>query len=93
MLATVMFTDIVRSTERAAELGDARWREVLSNYYAVLRKELAAFRGHEVNTTGDGLLATFDGPARAIRGASSVREGFARSDCRSAPGCIPASAS
>jgi len=74
VLATVMFTDIVRSTERAAELGDARWREVLSNYYAVLRKELAAFRGHEVNTAGDGLLATFDGPARAMRCARSVRE-------------------
>ena len=74
VLATIMFTDIVRSTERAAELGDARWREVLSNYYAALRKELAAFRGHEVNTTGDGLLATFDGPARAIRCARSVRE-------------------
>ena len=74
VLATVMFNDIVRSTERAAELGDARWREVLSNYYAVLRKELAAFRGHEVNTAGDGLLATFDGPARAMRCARSVRE-------------------
>jgi pimeloyl-ACP methyl ester carboxylesterase len=74
VLATVMFTDIVRSTERAAELGDARWREMLNNYYAVLRKELTAFRGHEVNTVGDGLLATFDGPARAIRCARSVCE-------------------
>ena len=74
VLATVMFTDIVRSTERAAELGDARWRELLGNYYAVLRKELTAFRGHEVNTAGDGLLATFDGPARAIRCAHSVHE-------------------
>jgi pimeloyl-ACP methyl ester carboxylesterase len=74
VLATIMFTDIVRSTERAAELGDARWHEVLGNYYAVLRKELTAFRGHEVNTTGDGLLATFDGPARAMRCARSLRE-------------------
>jgi class 3 adenylate cyclase len=74
VLATVMFTDIVRSTERAAELGDARWRELLSNYYAVLRKELTAFRGREVNTAGDGLLATFDGPGRAIRCACSVRD-------------------
>jgi len=74
VLATVMFVDIARSTERAAELGDARWRELLSNYYAVLRRELSAFRGHEVNTAGDGLLATFDGPARAIRCAPSVRE-------------------
>jgi pimeloyl-ACP methyl ester carboxylesterase len=73
VLATIMFTDIVKSTERAAELGDARWREVLSNYYTVLRKELVAFRGHEVNTAGDGLLATFDGPARAMRCARSIR--------------------
>src|SRR5271163_906240 len=74
VLATVMFTDIVRSTERAAELGDSRWRELLNNYYMILRKELTAFRGREVNTAGDGLLATFDGPARAIRCAGSVRE-------------------
>ena len=74
VLATVMFTDIVRSTERAAELGDARWRELLSSYYGVLRKELTAFRGREVNTAGDGLLATFDGPNRAIRCACSVRD-------------------
>ncbi|HYM30491.1 MAG TPA: adenylate/guanylate cyclase domain-containing protein [Candidatus Cybelea sp.] len=74
VLATVMFTDIVRSTERAAELGDARWRELLGNYYAVLRKELSAFRGHEISTAGDGLLATFDGPARGIRCACAVRE-------------------
>ena len=74
VLATVMFVDIVRSTEHAAELGDTRWRELLGNYYAVLRRELSTFRGHEVNTAGDGLLATFDGPARAIRCAQSVRE-------------------
>jgi class 3 adenylate cyclase len=74
VLATVMFTDIVGSTERAAELGDSRWRELLNNYYAVVRKELTTFRGREVNTAGDGLLATFDGPARAIRCACSVRE-------------------
>jgi class 3 adenylate cyclase len=73
-LATVMFTDIVGSTERAAELGDSRWRDLLGNYYAVVRKELATFRGREVSTAGDGLLATFDGPARAIRCACSVRE-------------------
>ena len=74
VLATVMFTDIVRSTERAAEMGDLRWRELLNDYYAVVRKELAVFRGREVNTAGDGLLATFDGPNRAIRCACSVRE-------------------
>ena len=74
VLATVMFTDIVRSTERAAEMGDLRWRDLLNDYYAVVRKELTAFRGREVNTAGDGLLATFDGPNRAIRCACSVRE-------------------
>jgi pimeloyl-ACP methyl ester carboxylesterase len=74
VLATVMFTDIVGSTERAAQMGDSRWRELLNNYYATVRKELTVFRGREVNTAGDGLLATFDGPARAIRCACSVRE-------------------
>ena len=74
VLATVMFTDIARSTERAAELGDERWRELLKKYYEVVRKELVAFRGREVDSAGDGLLATFDGPARAIRCACSVRE-------------------
>jgi class 3 adenylate cyclase len=74
MLATVMFTDIVGSTERAAELGDRQWRELLTEYYGAVRKELATFRGREVNTEGDGLLATFDGPARAIRCACAIRE-------------------
>jgi len=74
VLATIMFTDIVSSTQRAAELGDARWRELLANFYVQLRKDLTAFRGHEVRTAGDGLLATFDGPARAIKCARSMRE-------------------
>lgn len=74
VVATVMFTDIVGSTQRAAEVGDGRWRELRGNWHAVMRKELAAFRGREVDTAGDGLLATFDGPARAIRCACSVRE-------------------
>jgi class 3 adenylate cyclase len=74
VLATVMFTDIVASTERAAELGDRQWRGLLDNYYAAVRKELNAFRGREVKTAGDGVLATFDGPARAIRSACSLRE-------------------
>jgi class 3 adenylate cyclase len=74
MLATLMFTDVVSSTERAAGLGDRQWRELLKGFYAVVRKELTAFRAHEVNTTGDGLLATFDGPARAIRCACSIRD-------------------
>src|SRR5262244_2130241 len=74
VVATVMFTDIVGSTQRAAEMGDARWRELRASWHLAMRKELAAFRGREVDTAGDGLLATFDGPARAIRCACSVRE-------------------
>jgi class 3 adenylate cyclase len=73
-LLTVMFVDIVGSTQRAAELGDLRWRHLLNDFYTAVRRELTAFRGHEVNTAGDTLLATFDGPARAIRCACSVRE-------------------
>ena len=72
VLATVMFTDIVGSTARAAELGDARWRELLAAYEAALRRELARFRGREVKMLGDGCLATFDGPARAIRCARAI---------------------
>jgi pimeloyl-ACP methyl ester carboxylesterase len=74
VLATVMFTDIVGSTERAAELGDARWRELLAVHQAEVRRELARFRGHEVKTLGDGCLATFDGPARAIRCGHAIVE-------------------
>jgi class 3 adenylate cyclase len=74
VLATLMFTDVVSSTERAVALGDRRWRELLGDFYATARKEVAAFRGHVVNTTGDGFLATFDGPARAIRCATHIRE-------------------
>ncbi|MGH3115911.1 MAG: alpha/beta fold hydrolase [Gaiellales bacterium] len=67
VLCTVMFTDIVDSTKRAVELGDRRWREVLDAHNAAVRRELARFRGREVKTIGDGFLALFDGPARAIR--------------------------
>ena len=74
VLATVLFTDIVGSTERAAELGDRRWREVLEEHHAIVRRELERFRGREVDTTGDGFFATFDGPARAVRAACSVRD-------------------
>ncbi len=73
-LVTVMFTDIVASTERAAELGDRRWRELLTEWYGAVRNERATFRGREVNTAGDGLLATFDGQTRAIRCACAIRE-------------------
>jgi len=72
ILATVLFTDIVGSTERAAALGDRQWRDVLGTYYAVARRELARFRGREVDTAGDGIFATFDGPARGIRCAASI---------------------
>jgi class 3 adenylate cyclase len=74
ILATVMFTDIVGSTARAAALGDRRWRELLEDHYAVARRELARFGGHEVKTTGDGLLATFDSPARAVRCARATED-------------------
>lgn len=67
VLATVMFLDVVGSTERAVELGDRRWRDLLQSYYTVVRKELERYRGREVDTAGDGFLATFDGPARAVR--------------------------
>jgi class 3 adenylate cyclase len=75
ILATVLFIDIVGSTERAAALGDRRWRDLLGAYYAVARRELARFRGREVDTAGDGLFATFDGPARGIRCAASIANG------------------
>ena len=74
VLATLLFTDIVGSTERAAELGDRRWREVLDSHHALVRRELARFRGEERDTAGDGFFATFDGPARAIRCAQVIAE-------------------
>jgi len=75
ILATVLFLDIASSTERAAALGDIGWRNVLNSYYVIVRKELARFRGNETNTTGDAFLATFDGPARAIRCALAIAQG------------------
>lgn len=72
VLATVLFTDIVDSTRRATEQGDHVWRETLDNHDRIVRAELARHRGHEVNTTGDGFLARFDGPARAIRCAQAI---------------------
>jgi class 3 adenylate cyclase len=74
VLATVLFTDIVGSTEKAAALGDQRWRDLLDNHHATIRRNLARFRGHEVKTTGDGFLATFDGPARGVRCAWAIAE-------------------
>jgi class 3 adenylate cyclase len=78
VLATVLFTDIVGSTERAAELGDRRWRELVSTHDSAVRRELERFRGREVDTAGDGFLATFDGPARAVRCALSAGEAVQR---------------
>jgi class 3 adenylate cyclase len=75
VLATVLFTDIVGSTERASELGDRRWRELLERHQAVVRRELERFWGREIDTAGDGFLATFDGPARAVRCARAIGNG------------------
>jgi pimeloyl-ACP methyl ester carboxylesterase len=72
VLATVVFTDIVGSTEQAAALGDRRWRDLLAAHHAAVRRELERFRGREIDTAGDGFLATFDGPARAIRCAGAA---------------------
>ncbi len=74
VLATVLFTDIVDSTRRAAEIGDRDWRALLDAHDAVVRSQLSRFRGREVNTSGDGFLAMFDGPQRAIRCAMAIRE-------------------
>jgi class 3 adenylate cyclase/pimeloyl-ACP methyl ester carboxylesterase len=74
VLATVMFTDIVRSTERAVQVGDHAWRDLLGRHHAVVRAMIGRYRGREVVTAGDGFLATFDGPARAIRCARAITE-------------------
>src|SRR5262245_26627172 len=73
VLRTLLFTDLVDSTTMAAELGDARWRELLSRLFEVSREELERFGGREVDTTGDGMLATFDGPAKALHCAAALR--------------------
>jgi pimeloyl-ACP methyl ester carboxylesterase/class 3 adenylate cyclase len=78
VLATVLFIDIVGSTEKATALGDRRWRDELESYYGAVRRELAKFKGREVGTSGDGVLATFDGPARAIRCAGAIRDAVRR---------------
>jgi pimeloyl-ACP methyl ester carboxylesterase len=75
VLATVMFTDIVDSTRRAAEAGDRRWRDLLSGHDELTRRQIERFRGREIKTLGDGFLATFDGPARGIECAAAIRDG------------------
>ena len=77
VLATVLFTDIVGSTELASALGDVRWRELLAEHHRVIREAVAAAGGHEVDMAGDGILATFDGPARAISSARAIQRGSA----------------
>ena len=76
VLATVLFTDVVGSTQRAHELGDRRWRELLEEHHVIVRRALERFQGREVDTAGDGFLATFDGPARAIRCARAIVNGL-----------------
>jgi class 3 adenylate cyclase len=78
VLATVLFTDIVGSSEKTAELGDSAWRQLLEEHHATVRRLLARYRGTEVDTAGDGFFATFDGPARAIRCAQAIPEAVAR---------------
>jgi class 3 adenylate cyclase len=74
VVATVLFADIVGSTERAAVLGDKHWRELLGAFYVKVREVLQHYRGREINTAGDGFLAAFDGPARAVRCAGTIRD-------------------
>jgi class 3 adenylate cyclase len=78
VLVTVLFTDIVGSTELVSELGDRRWRELIEGHHEAVRRELARFGGREIDTAGDGFLAAFDGPARAIRCARAVVEAVGR---------------
>jgi pimeloyl-ACP methyl ester carboxylesterase len=78
VLATVLFTDIVDSTRKAAELGDRRWRDLLDAHHALVRERLAQFRGREIDTAGDGFLAAFDGPARGVRTACVIADDVLR---------------
>jgi class 3 adenylate cyclase len=77
VLATVLFTDIARSTELLAELGDRRWKELLQQHHALVRRHLVRFSGREIDTAGDGFFASFDGPARAIRCACAISQAVA----------------
>jgi len=77
VLVTVLFTDIVESTKRAAEIGDRQWRALLDRHDYVLRRQISRFRGREIKNLGDGFLATFDSPARAVRCASAIAEALA----------------
>lgn len=92
VLATVLFSDIVGSTQRAAELGDRRWAELLRAHHAAIRRELERHRGMELDTAGDGFLASFDGPARAVRCAQALHAAVAPLDLPLRIGRTPASA-
>ncbi len=74
VLATILFTDIVESTAVAARLGDRRWRDLVERHNALVRRQLERFRGNEIDTAGDGFVASFDGPARGIRCAYAIAE-------------------
>ena len=82
VLATILFTDIVGSTELAARIGDSAWRKLLERHHAVVRRELARYQGRELDTAGDGFFATFEGPARAVQAASAIREALRDLDIR-----------
>ena len=90
VLATVLFTDIVGSTEKAAALGDAAWKELLERHHAVVRAMIGRYRGAEIDTTGDGFLATFDGPARGVRCAQAIIEALKPLGSRSVRDCTRA---
>ena len=88
-LVTVLFTDIVSSTERLAERGDTAWRQFLDDHEHTMNHIVTKYRGRLVKTTGDGILATFDGPARAVRCAIALGERRIAKASRLAPGCTP----
>ena len=89
ILATILFTDIVASTERAQQLGDNTWRELLKAHDATVRREIMRYRGNEIKSTGDGFLADFDGPARAIRCAIAIAEAMGPLGIQIRAGCTP----
>jgi class 3 adenylate cyclase len=82
VLATVLFTDVVGSTERLAEIGDARWRDLIERHHALVRQQLSRFRGQEMDTAGDGFFARFDGPIKAVRCAEAITDAVGMLDLR-----------
>ena len=78
VLLTVLFTDLVGSTERAGEEGDANWRDMLEDHHAIVRRQIELHTGREVKTTGDGFLATFDSPSRAVQCARAIKTGLVK---------------